>query len=128
MTSMTPAQRVEAYIKLRDFKQKAEEDFKKSIERVNTAMQQLEVELLQDLQQTGADSLACGAGTVYRRRELSASVEDRAKFIEFVNNEGGWDALDVRANKTFVKERIEAGEPVPGVKISQIDKVGVRRS
>lgn len=125
---MTPAQRVEAYIKLRDFKQKAEEDFKKSLTRVNEAMQRLENELLGDLNTNGADSLACPAGTVYRRRELSASVEDRNKFIEFVNGEGGWDALDVRANKTYVKERIEAGEPVPGVKVSQIDKVGIRRS
>lgn len=125
---MTPAQRVEAYIKLRDFKQKADEEFKKSLTRCNEAMQRLENELLQDLQTVGADSIACTAGTVYRRRELSASVEDRAKFLEFVSGEGGWDALDVKANKTFVKERIEAGEPVPGVKISQIDKVGVRRS
>lgn len=128
MTALTPAQRIEAYIKLRDFKQQSEEKFKQSLVRVNEAMQQLEGELLQDLQNTGADSLACPDGTVYRRTELSASVEDRTKFLEFVSNEAGFDALDVRANKTFVKERIEAGEAVPGVKVSQILKIGVRRS
>ncbi len=128
MKTLTPAERVAAYIKLRDFKQQAEEAFKASMEKVVQGMTRLEGELLQDLQNTGADSLACADGTVYRRTELSASVEDRAKFLEFVSNEAGFDALDVRANKTFVKERLEAGEAVPGVKVSQILKVGVRRS
>ncbi len=124
---MTPAQRVEAYIRLRDYKKQCEEKFKKAMERTNQAMEKLGNEMLQDLDTSGAQSLACSAGTVYRSVELSVTVEDREAFMKFVKA-GGWDALDVKANKTFVRDCLENGQFVPGVKTTQFAKVGVRRS
>lgn len=125
----TPAAKVAMYVKLRDHKRAAEEEFKKSMERVNQALTKLEGELLAHLDETGGTSLKCKEGTVYKSTTLNCSVEDRDAFLEYVVNEGKWDALDVKANKTFVKELMEAESPIPpGIKTSQYTSIGVRRA
>lgn len=129
MSHLTPAERVAAYIRLRDYKKAAEEEFKKSLKRVNDAMEKLEGELLNDLNASGANSLSCDAGTVYKNTQLSATVENREVFREYVVKNDLWEAMDIKANKTFVKEFMEReGTPLPGVKVTQIATVGVRRS
>lgn len=127
--AMTPAQKVAAYIKLRDHIKQAKEEFEKSIEKPKLAMAKLEADLLDDLNNSGADSIAAkGIGTVYRNTQYSATVEDRDAFIKFVN-EAGWDAVDLKANKSFVREYVEEkGEIPPGVKFTQVATVGVRRN
>src|SRR5262245_66427026 len=84
MSTMTPAQMVAAYIKLRDFKKAAEDEFKTSMKRTHEAMEKLEAMLLDQLNQTGANSLACDDGTVYRNMQMSATVENREAFREYV--------------------------------------------
>ena len=129
MSQLTPAERVAAYIRLRDYKKAAEEEFKNSLKRVIDAMEKLESELLNDLNASGANSLSCDAGTVYKNTQLSATVENREAFREYVVKNDLWEAMDIRANKTFVKEFMEReGTPLPGVKVTQIATVGVRRS
>lgn len=126
---MTPAQKVAAYIKLRDHKKNAEEEFKKEMEPVEKAMEKLEGDLLQHLNDTGASSLACDDGTVYRINNLSATVENREAFRDFVLKHDLWEAMDIKANKTFVKEFMEEhGQALPGLKVTQLAKVGIRRS
>jgi len=129
MSQLTPAERVAAYIRLRDYKKAAEEEFKNSLKRVIDAMEKLEGELLNDLNASGANSLSCDAGTVYKNTQLSATVENREAFREYVVKNNLWEAMDIKANKTFVKEFMEReGAPLPGVKVTQIATVGVRRS
>lgn len=125
----TPAEKVEAYIKLRDYKKRAKEEFEKSLERVNQAMAKLEGELLQHLNDAGVDSISArGIGTFYRSVQYSATVHDRDKFMDFVQTQECWEALDVRANKTVIKNLLETLPEVPGVKVSTIATVNVRRS
>lgn len=127
--SRTPAEMVDSYIKLRDFKKRAEEELKSSLERVNKAMEVLEGEMLDHLNQTGATSIACAAGTVYRNTQFSATVENRDEYLAHCRENDQWEALDIKANKTFVREYMEHnGSPPPGVKVTQIATVGVRRS
>lgn len=129
MGTMTPAQKVAAYIKLRDYKKAADDEYKLSMQRTVDAMDKLEAELLDHLNQTGANSLACDDGTVYRNTQMSATVENREAFKEYCVENDLWEAMDIRANKTFVREFMEKnGTPLPGVKVSSIATVGVRRS
>lgn len=128
MSKMTPAQKVAAYIKLRDFKKAAEDEFKNSMKRTNDAMEKLEGDLLDHLNTTGANSLACDEGTVYRNIQFSATVDNREAFRAYIEENSLWEAADIRANKTFVREFMEkTGTPLPGVKVSQMATVGVRR-
>lgn len=123
-----PAELVAIYIGLRDAKKAAEAEFKKSMERTNQGMEKLEGLLLIKLEELGADSLACPEGTVYRNTQHSATVQDRTVFREWVESTGNWDAVDLKANKVAVRELLEAGTEVPGVKFTSVHTVGVRRS
>jgi hypothetical protein len=128
MADVTVAQKVARYIRLRDHKKAADEEYKKSMERVNKAMEVLANELHAHLLESGADNVGCEAGTVYLRSETTCTVVDREAFLEFCRNNEEWDALDVKANKTYAKELMERGEELPpGVKVSTFQTVGVRR-
>jgi hypothetical protein len=129
MALKTPAEKVAAYIKLRDYKKAAEDAFKESMKRTYDAMEKLEGELLSHLNETGANSLACDNGTVYRNMQVSATVENREAFRAYVMEHDLWEAMDIRANKTFVREYMEQkGETLPGIKVTTLATVGVRRS
>lgn len=129
MSKMTPAEQVAAYIRLRDFKKSADDEFKKSMTKVITAMDKLEAELLDNLNKTGANSLSCDSGNVYKVMHLSATVENRDAFLTHVRTTGLWEAIDLKANKTFVKDYMEENQmPIPGLKVTQVATVGVRRS
>ncbi len=126
---MTSAQKVAAYIKLRDFEKSAKDEFKKSMERTTKAMEKLEAELLDELNKSGAKSLACEAGTVYKSTMLSATVENREAFKSFCAENDMWEAMDIKANKTFIKEMVDKSQEVPpGLKVTQLQTVGIRRS
>lgn|SRR5512139_3276423 len=124
----TTADRVAKYIKLRDYKKAAEGEFKKSMERVNAAMRTLEAEFLQELLDMGVDHIGGETGTVYRKTELSCTVDERDAFLDYIVQNEEWDALDVKANKTFIRQLVDKGEALPpGVKASTYETVGVRR-
>lgn len=126
--AMTPAEMVANYIRLRDYKKAADDEYKKSMEKVNSAMEKLEGQLLQHLDAAGAQSLACDKGTVYRNTQVSATVEDRNAFRDWVLQTENWEAVDLKANKTFVRQLAEdEGVVPPGVKYTQMHTVGVRR-
>ncbi len=129
--NMTPAEMVANYIRLRDFKKKADDEYKKSLEKVNAAMDKLESELLNHLNTSGADSVACEAGTVYRNTQYNASVKDADKFRAWLHKhpEDFWDAIDLKANKSFVKDMsVNHGSVPDGINFTQMATVGVRRS
>jgi len=127
-TTKTPAELVEAYIKLRDKKEAAQEEFKKSLESTNQVMDMLEALLLQKLNDMGVDSLtAKGVGTVYRNSKDTATVEDKQAFREYIEETNDLTVLDLKANKTVARDRANSGTPIPGVKFSSTVTVGIRR-
>jgi hypothetical protein len=98
------------------------------LKKVVAAMDRLEAGLLEFLNDSGTNSVASDAGTAYRSVKTSASVEDKDAFWSFVIETGQREALDVKANATFVKTYMEENQSVPpGVKVSQITVVGVQR-
>jgi len=129
VSERSPAELVELYIKLRDAKEAAAEEYKKSMERTNLGMQKLEAILLDRLQVLEVDSLtAKGIGTVYRNTQYSATVQDAREFKAFLDSSGDWELADIRANKTAVRAALAAGKSVPGVNFTTNHTVGIRRS
>lgn len=125
---LSPAQATEMYIKLRDVKAEKDKAHKESLAKVIAAMDKIEAGLLEHLNTNGINSVASDAGTAYRSVQLSTSIEDKEAFRKFVIETEQWDALDWKANKSFVKDYLEENqETPPGVKTSQIQVVGVQR-
>lgn len=125
---ITPGQATEAYIKLRDKKKEKDDAHKESLKPLVSMMDQIEAGLLEFINASGANSIASDAGTAYKSVQVSASVEDKAAFIAFVKETDQFEALDIKANKTFVKEYMDENQEVPpGVKVSQMQTIGVQR-
>lgn len=128
VSTMTPVDMVATYIKLRDYKKKATDEFELSLEKVNAGMKKLESALLDHLNKNGLDNVSAkGVGTAYRNTSHSATVEDREAFLKFLQESGEWALADLRANKKTVRERTEAVAMVPGVKLTSVVTIGVRR-
>jgi hypothetical protein len=125
---LSPASATEMYIKLRDAKKVRDDAHKESMKKIVDAMGKLEGALLEFLNESGANSFASDSGTAFKTTHTSATVADKDAFMTFVRETAQWDALDVKANKTFVKEYMEENQEVPpGVKVSSISTVGVQR-
>jgi hypothetical protein len=125
---MNPGQATEMFIKLRDTKKEKDDAHKESLKKIVAAMDRLEAGLLEHLNEAGVNSVASDAGTAYKSVQVSASIEDKEAFRKFVLETEQWEALDLKANKTFVKDYMDENQEVPpGVKVSQIQTVGVQR-
>jgi len=126
--NMSPGNATEMYIKLRDTKKEKDEAHKESLKKLVMAMDRIEAGLLEFLNTSGAQSIASAAGTAYKSTKVSASVEDKNAFMAFVKETEQFEALDVKANTTFVKDYMEDNqEAPPGVKVSQMNTIGVQR-
>lgn len=126
--TMTADDMVRAYIRLRDHKEAAERELKKSLERVVQGMEKLENLMLDYLNTSGAKNITTDAGTVYVKTRESASVKDREAFLRYIFTTKNLELLDARANKSVVRKIMdETGEVPPGVNVSTMKTVGVRR-
>ena len=127
MTDSTMQAKIDQYVQLRDYKKKADTEFKESMTRVNEAMTKLEGELMAGLDAQGVESIRATTGTAYIKTQTSATVKDREEFLRFVFGTKNLELLDVRANKKIVRELGEQGTAVPGVNYTEMKQVGVRR-
>jgi hypothetical protein len=120
-------EKIGQYVSLRDYKESAKKEFDKGMKRVNEAMQKLEAEFLAHLNDTDTNSTNGDAGTVYKIPRSSCSVKDRDEFFKFAVKTRNLDAIDIRANKKVIRELMNQGVEVPGVKFSQSTQIGIRR-
>lgn len=128
ISDKTPAELIEMYIAIRDRKKELDDAHKEKCAKINEGLEKLEGILLAKLQDLGVDSLtAKGVGTVYRNKQDSASVQDKSAFKQWLDETGNWDAADIKANKTAVREYLAGGVVVPGVAFNTTLTVGVRR-
>lgn len=76
----------------------------------------------------GADSIKTSEGTCYNSTRYSASLADPQAFMNYVIEHSQWDLIDRKANATACRDfTAEKGAPPPGVNLSSLRTVGVRR-
>ncbi|WP_440264809.1 hypothetical protein [Duodenibacillus massiliensis] len=120
---------VAAYIQVRDQKAELKAKQAEEMKRFDEALDKLEGMALAALQQAGAESLRTPAGTVYQSTRTSATVADKSAFMDYVKDNGAYDLLDVRANKTAVEDFLSQHQDTPpGVVIRREVTVGFRRA
>ena len=120
--------RIAQYVQLRDKIKVLDDAHKKKMEPFREMLDQLGGLLLNHLQTVGGDSIATPSGTVYRTVKNSASIADGKAFWDFVTLNNEFDLLDKKANVSAVLDFIEQHQaPPPGVKLTSVMTVGVRR-
>jgi hypothetical protein len=120
---------IERYIQLRDKVKEIAEAHKKQLTPYAEAMEKLEGILLSMLHEAGVDSMKSMHGTVCKSTQTSVSVKEWRETLAYIQSHQLWDLLEARVSKTAAIERIqETGATIPGVSISQVETLRVRRS
>jgi len=120
---------VSKYIELRDLKAQMKKEFDESVAPVQSAMDQLEGIILNNLEELGTEAFKTEAGTAYVSKRTSVTVADWDGFFGYVQANGLWHLLNHAANKTGVEEFAkENGDLPPGLNYRVERTVNVRRS
>ena len=125
----TVEKRIGQYVAVRDAVQKANDEHEARIKPLVDLRDMLTGWMQKFLEQAGADSVKTAAGTCYSTTRYSASLADPEAFMKFVKSTDNFDLLDRKANVTACKDYVkENGTLPPGVNMSAIKTVGVRRA
>lgn len=121
--------RVAQYIQIRDAIAKIKEKHEAELKPLNDLQNALTGWLQDFMDQSGTESVRTKAGTCYASARYTASLPDPEIFMKFVRETNNFDLLDRKANSTAVRDYVkEHGTLPPGVNLSAIKTVGVRRS
>lgn len=127
--SVTVEKRVSQYIQIRDKIKELNTAHEESIKPLVDLQNSLTGWLQSFLEQAGADSIKTSNGTCYSTTRYSASLADPEVFMKFVKDNNNFDLMDRKANVTAVRDYVEEhGALPPGVNLSSIKTVGVRRA
>ncbi len=119
---------VGGYIRLRDEKKAIAERHKEELAPMNAKLKKMEAWLQQQLQAQDALNMKTEHGTVYLSTTVSAKVEDRDAFFEFVREQDMWAMLTSNVSKDAVEEFIEStGDVPPGVSVNRETNARVRK-
>ena len=117
---------VRVYIRLRDQKEALEAECKDKVKPIKENMELIENSLYQWMDEKGVKNVKTSYGTAYQSQVNSVKVTDWQQVRNFIEENDAWDILNRAVNKTAVVNDYK-GE-VPGVQISVINKLNIRRS
>lgn len=103
-------------------------EIEKRADKPRAMLRELEGALMAKLIAAGADSIKTEHGTVYKYTTTSAVIEDNQAFWNYAVENDASDLFQARASATAVVSRMEAGDTVPGVRVSQYSTARVRKS
>lgn len=117
------------YIAIRDKIEEIEKRHKEELKDLVELVEKFNAWFTTELEKIGASSIKTSQGTVYQSGRYSASLTDAKAFMDYVIKNSAWDLLDRKANVTACRDftRENKSEP-PGVRLSSIRRVGVRRA
>ena len=119
---------VSNYIALRDKIADIKQVHTTQLKPYNDMLGALEAMLLDALQQTNTESMRTLAGTFYKTTHSSVKVKDWATTLAFIQDNGAWDLLEARVNKTAAEALVsDTAQGIPGVDIDRMVRVNVRR-
>jgi len=126
--NLTQGEKIDVYVRLREHKDQATKEFKKSMERVNEAMLKLEAELLEEFQQSGVTQAKGQTGaTAFIKTFSSFKTTDRDAFLRFAVKSKNLELMDIRPNRTVMKEMVEKGIHVDGVDATHSQTIQINK-
>jgi hypothetical protein len=121
--------RVDQYIQLRDKLKEMDKEHEERRKPLLDLQTVLSGWLTEFLEKTDGTAIKTKSGTVYLSTRYSASLADPEVFFQFVLANEAYELLDRRANSTACKDYVtEKGSLPPGVNLTAIKTVGVRRA
>lgn len=125
---MNIEQLIEEYRKLRAKKSAMEQLVKEKLIPINKKLEELENLGLKFLNDTGQTSAKTVNGTAYTSTLTTIKVSNTTDFIDFVTNNNAFDLLPQKVVKAVYDQYIEDGISIPGIEVSSIIKLRIRKS
>ena len=126
--TLTVEQAIGAYVKLRDKKAQIDAKAKADKEPVDMAMGKIEAFLKEQADALGVQSFKTESGTAFLTTAERANVANWDEVLNFILENGAYDMLEKRVNKTAVRAYLEANKAVPpGVNYGTSIEVSVRK-
>lgn len=119
-----------AYLNIRQARSDLRKRFDEEDGQLKESMTKLETIMLQQLNDSGAQSMRTDSGTFYKTEKIKPSASDWEAFYDWIAKEDAFDALERRIKAVFIKEYMEEhdGELPPGVSVHREYQVNVRRA
>lgn len=125
---MNIEQIIEVYRKLRAKKSAIEQLVKEKLVPLNKRLEELENMGLKFLDDSGQTSAKTTHGTAYKSTLSTIKVSENSDFINFVTANDAFDLLPQKVVKAVYDQYIEDGISIPGVEVSSIVKLRIRKS
>jgi hypothetical protein len=118
---------VSLYIKLRDRRSKRKAEYELDDAKDKGFQEKIEAKLMAYFNETGVESARTDAGTAFKSVKISATVADRDSYMPWAIEHP--EFLPSSVNKSAVDAYLEStGELPPGVNVSRVATINVRRS
>ena len=125
----SPGELVKRYVELRAEKQVMEARHEEELKPIKEGLDTLGAVLLEYLNRNDLQNFKTEYGTTYKSRVMTVRTTDKNALVEFANEQGCSDMLDIKANKTgleiFMQQNPEL--VVPGVEIDYRINLNVRK-
>lgn len=128
MDAKTLDRLIAQYVELRDTKTKLTAEAKEQVGALDDKMGKLEVDILQQLNAMGVESVRTKEGTAYKKTTRSTTVGSWDDFLPWVKETDSWHMLNRAANKTAVLEYLDEQEELPpGINLFSKIEVSINR-
>lgn len=131
MSQVNTEQLVEAFIAIRDQRERLLQEFEAADKALKAESAQIEMALLEICNNVNADSIKTGHGTVMRKLNERFFCQDWDNFYKFVLDNEAVQLLERRIHqgnfKEFIKDHMDDGLP-PGVNVMREYGVSVRKA
>lgn len=121
---------VQTFNAIRDARTVRRHAFEAEDAKLEEQQNRLKAFLLDQLNNTGAKSIATDHGTIYRTEKIRPSAADWGAIYTWIVANNAFDILEKRLKSTFIKEFMDEhdGALPPGVNVHREFEVSVRRA
>jgi hypothetical protein len=120
---------VAAYIKIRDTKEKLQQEYKVQEQDLDEQMTLLKHKLVEISKETGVTSFSTPHGIAYRTVKTRYWTNDWGSFYDFMRDSGAVEILEKRIHQTNMKEFLENNPEVhpPGLNMDSEYEITIKR-
>lgn len=129
MESHNVEQLVKVYIKMRDARQKLQQEFDEADSKIKIQQEAIQQALLELCKETGTDGLKTSAGTVTRTVKTKYWTSDWNSMKNFIKEHDAFELLEQRVHQTNMKSFLEENPNLmpQGMNIDSKYAITVRR-
>jgi hypothetical protein len=129
MESYNVEQLVKVYIKMRDARQRLQQEFDEADSKIKVQQEAIQQALLELCKETGTDGLKTAAGTVSRTVKTRYWTSDWNSMKNFIKEHDAFELLEQRVHQTNMKSFLEENPNLmpQGMNIDSKYAITVRR-